>query len=324
MSVKRRRLLGVGRVLLGLAVGAFALSRPETRALLPRLLENAWVLLPAAAGAFLAGAVEAQRLCLLLRSQGFELGFGASYRLGLIGAFFNNFVPGGTGGDLVKMLYLATDHRGRGVEVASWVMLDRLCALFAMLLLTLGFAAAAPESWEHGVVRVLLLVAGAALLVLGAILFGGAAGILTRLPGYAFLVQRGSLGERLQRLVEALASSRGARPVLVRAVGLALLAQAVPLALFVYLAQSLGAEASLPTLVAFALLGLLANALPLTPGGLGIGEEAFRRLFLLVGFGGGATLILSWRAALLPASLVGGLLYLLGRRGTGEAHSRSM
>jgi uncharacterized membrane protein YbhN (UPF0104 family) len=57
---------------------------------------------------------------------------------------------------------------------------------------------------------------------------------------------------------------------------------------------------------------MLANAIPLTPGGLGVGEVAFDRLFVMAGFAGGSLLILTWRLAMLPVCLVGALLYVLG------------
>ena len=61
-----------------------------------------------------------------------------------------------------------------------------------------------------------------------------------------------------------------------------------------------------------ALLGMLANSLPITPGGLGIGEAAFEGIFLLGGYAGGAQLILAWRIGMLPLCLLGSLLYMFG------------
>jgi len=59
-------------------------------------------------------------------------------------------------------------------------------------------------------------------------------------------------------------------------------------------------------------LGMLANALPLTPAGLGVGETAFDRLFALVGVTGGATLPLAWRVGSLPLGLLGCVFYAVG------------
>jgi uncharacterized membrane protein YbhN (UPF0104 family) len=45
-----------------------------------------------------------------------------------VGFFFNNFIPSGFGGDVVKVLSLRQEH-GRGVEALSSVIMDRLIGL---------------------------------------------------------------------------------------------------------------------------------------------------------------------------------------------------
>jgi len=59
-------------------------------------------------------------------------------------------------------------------------------------------------------------------------------------------------------------------------------------------------------------LGTVANSLPLTPGGLGVGEAAFNKVFALAGLSLGAeTLVCSriWKAI---AAIPGLLIYLRG------------
>jgi len=63
-------------------------------------------------------------------------------------------------------------------------------------------------------------------------------------------------------------------------------------------------------------LGDLANNLPLTPGGLGVGESAYNALFRAVGLEGGAEALLCWRIWRAAVGLIGLLLYL---RGPGRA-----
>jgi uncharacterized membrane protein YbhN (UPF0104 family) len=60
----------------------------------------------------------------------------------------------------------------------------------------------------------------------------------------------------------------------------------------------------------------LANNLPLTPGGLGVGESAYNALFHAVGLEGGAEALLSWRIWRAAVGLIGLALYL---RGPGRA-----
>jgi uncharacterized membrane protein YbhN (UPF0104 family) len=61
-------------------------------------------------------------------------------------------------------------------------------------------------------------------------------------------------------------------------------------------------------------LGLLANTLPVTPGGLGVGEVAFSRLFYLAGFAGGVEALLGWRLLTALTALAGWILHLQGRQ----------
>ena len=60
-------------------------------------------------------------------------------------------------------------------------------------------------------------------------------------------------------------------------------------------------------------LGFLVNTIPLSPGGLGVGEAAFNALFSLVGLNGGADTLLGWRLLTIVLSLPGLPVYLQGR-----------
>ena len=61
-------------------------------------------------------------------------------------------------------------------------------------------------------------------------------------------------------------------------------------------------------------LGLVANSLPVTPGGLGVGEAAFNRLFLIAGITGGADLLIGWRLLTIVLGIIGLTFYLQGRK----------
>jgi len=64
--------------------------------------------------------------------------------------------------------------------------------------------------------------------------------------------------------------------------------------MFRYVGAIIIPQATGLTTPVLALFGMLANALPVTPGGLGVGEAAFDRLFNLAGFTGGASMLLGW------------------------------
>ncbi|MCI4627184.1 MAG: flippase-like domain-containing protein [Candidatus Magnetoovum sp. WYHC-5] len=58
------------------------------------------------------------------------------FALNMIGAFFNNLLPGATGGDAVKLYYIYK-HTGKGVLSAASVFMDRYIGLFSLI--TIGF-----------------------------------------------------------------------------------------------------------------------------------------------------------------------------------------
>jgi uncharacterized membrane protein YbhN (UPF0104 family) len=72
-----------------------------------------------------------------------------------------------------------------------------------------------------------------------------------------------------------------------------------------------GVDWSMVLLIPF---GFLANALPVTPGGLGVGEAAFDTLFHLAGFTGGAVALLGWRVMMMLIGLPGLLYYLFAKK----------
>ena len=52
-------------------------------------------------------------------------------RLGMIGIFWNTFLPGAVGGDIIKATFLAREQSRRTVAVAT-VIMDRALALWAL------------------------------------------------------------------------------------------------------------------------------------------------------------------------------------------------
>jgi len=55
-----------------------------------------------------------------------------AFRLGFIGFFFNSFMPGSVGGDVIKAAVLAREQDRRAVAVAT-VLMDRVIALWALI-----------------------------------------------------------------------------------------------------------------------------------------------------------------------------------------------
>src|SRR5690606_19748337 len=74
------------------------------------------------------------RWTLLLRAAGVETGVWRAVSLTFIGLFFNTVMPGLTGGDLVKAVYIARDHRKKKTEAILTVLLDRVLGIAGLAL----------------------------------------------------------------------------------------------------------------------------------------------------------------------------------------------
>jgi len=67
-----------------------------------------------------------------------------------------------------------------------------------------------------------------------------------------------------------------------------------------------------PSICVMVPIGVILNSLPITPGGLGVGETAFNVLFHIAGLHGGAEALLCWRIWTAMVGLVGLIPYLRG------------
>jgi hypothetical protein len=130
----KKTLITAFQVLFTITVLYFVFRDPVKRAEMAQLLgrANPWWLL---AGFVVSGLVEViagVRWHLLLRVQGIDFGAWRLIALLLIGVFFNFFIPGGTGGDVVKIYYLLKETPGRRAPALLSVFVDRLIGLLAL------------------------------------------------------------------------------------------------------------------------------------------------------------------------------------------------
>jgi uncharacterized protein (TIRG00374 family) len=137
---------------------------------------------------------------LLLESLGIRLSFFRSLVLNLVGAFYNAFMPGTTGGDLIKAYYAArqTDLRTRAVLS---VLIDRVIGLMALIVV--GGAMAAYQWHIPDCRRVALLSA----LITGGLLTGLVVFYSRRLrrwTGLDFILRRLPMQRQVQKAVVAM------------------------------------------------------------------------------------------------------------------------
>ena len=259
----------------------------------------------------------ALRLSWLFRARGLFLPVSNSLELTLVSSFFATFLPGAAGGDLAKLYYAAKENKGRRAEIITVAIFDRAIGLFSLLLLPLFFAPLFPQLIRSVTVLRVLVVTSAVLalcMLAGYLVCVLSPAFVNRLVRWLFRFLPG--GELAERTAATIAGYRQNPGAVMGAFGLSLLANlsligATALAILALHPSSLSMKICLVIP-----LGDVANNLPLTPGGLGVGESAYNALFKVAGLEGGADALLCWRIWRAALGLIGLVLYL---RGPGRA-----
>jgi len=97
---------------------------------------SVWVLGVVVAAFLVSQTILAFRWWLFMRSSNIQIPLWSAIKLTFLGLYFNNFLPGSIGGDLVRAWYVAKHTHRRMAAVIS-VFVDRLLALLATILMAL-------------------------------------------------------------------------------------------------------------------------------------------------------------------------------------------
>lgn len=263
------------------------------------------------------------RWLFLLRGQGFDTTLKRTLPLSLMGLFFNYAMPGSVGGDIIKGYYLAQDHPEQKLAAGVSVFMDRLIGFFVMVfsgsLAILMFR----DRLDHD--PRLVAIGTGTLLVTFAFICVLAFSLSRRLQAPLRWMSKWIArvpGHRiLEDIYRAMHSYRYRTKELWLALALSVLNQ-VLLIFFFFIAADLLGEGHIPLSVFWFCIpiGLVAQAVPVTPAGVGVGQAVFYFLFeaalgqpTQVGTVG-ITLIQIFQLML---GLVGALFYL--RRGKGPS-----
>jgi uncharacterized protein (TIRG00374 family) len=255
---------------------------------------------------FIGACVEAQRIRMLLEAAVTSIPFSFGYRMVAIATLFNMAIPGGTGGDVLKLVLLSRRLPGKRAEFTAVLLLDRIIGLTSILLVALTTASVALMTGEAPP-RLVAIVITPSLLLLAAVVAavamasGPSRVLILRLVPERWKRLRGLL----DRAYQTAFVMRRQPAVLFQALLISIVGQCIMAASLALASQWLLPGISPLMAAAVAFVGLIVNAIPITPGGIGVGEAAFDALFKLVGFSGGARLLICWRLGQLPFALLG-------------------
>lgn len=312
----KKTLIALSQIIVTIAILFWVFHDPHKReqmATALRLADYRWMF--AALIAYVIVEIAAAlRWQILLKVQGVNLSFFRISALFLIGMFYNQFLPGGTGGDIVKS-YLLLKETDRKAGALLAVIFDRLIGLVALVTITctltsLRFHWLAQTPQTRGLLWFLLFALGGSLLALFT----------------SFVISGFNLGSRLpekfpgrDKIIEvSIAYQLYARHwrTTLAAFAASLVAHLATFATFLFVAYALRANVGFVDFFAVMPIERTISALPISFGGAGWREVVLQiMLTSLCGVPAGvANLIGSLGfVVILICSAPGGLVYLFYR-----------
>lgn len=266
------------KVLFGVGIVAWMASSGKLNlAQVARSLSQWPVILAIAGLAYSQVAITVWRWRLLLEAQEIWLPYRRAWGLTMIGMLFNVVIPGAVGGDLVKGYYITRAASGRKSHAATTILMDRVVGLIGLLFVgavmvvaNIGETMRSAATRSLGIMTVGGMVGG--LVVLYAAVFAG-----ERLSAWHFLPGV------LRNVCNALHEYRRKWRVIPIALALSVVNQGLSCGMY-YLALRAGGIADMPMGQFFLVvpLGMVTSAIPISPGGVGVGQAAFFALFQIV------------------------------------------
>ena len=234
-----------------------------------------------------------------------------------IGQFFTMFLPGPTGDDLTRMLYISRLAKARTGEACTTVVIDRFIGLASILLLAVvcipaqwPLLASSRKTWW---LAVGILSAGAGVCVFGVVFF------LAGHPTHRWFERRlrampaHNLRDEAARIWGLLCDNKQA---VAQVIGAAVGTQLLLCVVFYLAGTAVGIHLPLLTWMGFVPIVLAANAVPITVAGIGVREYLLVLFLGVLGHVDGehalATSLIVF-AIILAVCLLGGVVYIFYR-----------
>lgn len=319
--MNRKTLLTLLQVAVTIGLLWWVFHDPAKRAQMAEALREAdWRWLYAGLAVFFGCTVlSTVRWNILLRVQGIGMTWLRTWQLFMIGMFFNLFMLGSTGGDVVKMfLTMREAPDNRGAALLS-VFMDRVIGMMALILISLAFLYFRYDVLNHSaasatLLNLLLVLLGASVVVTVAMFAGSALGWVHHLPAWTPL--RG-------RIVELAAACH----MYAKGWRLTVWAFLVSFPLFAmffvtFYCAARAFNANLGLVDIFSVMPIIAviTAIPISVSGIGLRESLFVSLLAPFGISAAVATLISVGGFLINTvgSLGGGIVFLLYRSSTHE------
>ncbi len=249
---------------------------------------------------------------LLLHAQRLVVKIGSLIEYMMVGMFFNNFMLGATGGDFIKAYYVAKETHHKKTEAMTTVFIDRIVGMFALIciaLVALLFHLGDPKMRK---VTVSILICFGVFSTF-ALLFVNK-NLIKKIPFFEHLSRHIPFRETLARVYDAFYVYHDHKKAIAMAFGYSVFLQFVVVLIVYGLGRALNIQGVglIHYLLLVPVISTLA-ALPISFGGLGVGEGAYVYFFNLVTEQSAKYLALALTMRFLTVlwGLVGGVFLLL-------------
>lgn len=234
-----------------------------------------------------------------------------------IGQFFSSVLPGSVSGDLVKMLYvknLNSDFSNQFVFAS--ILIDRLMGLSGLILLvginSILFSAHILDNSPALKPILMINYALSGLVIFALILFYFCHDSIRKI----FKKFESTFLPRIwEKIIQLWDDLTGIKKKLVKALLLSILVQFMAVLIFWCLIYPfVDGRMDFREALAFIPIGLMTLALPIAPGGLGVGHAIFQKLFQFSHINNGASLFNLYFFMTLSVSVLGSIPYLLNKK----------
>ena len=308
----RRILIQVVKITVSAGLIAFLFYKLSPANLLSHLEHlKPWQLVASTAIFFISVVMGAYQWHLLLKAGGIALPFAKTFKVYFVGLFFNNFLPAGVGGDVMK-IYDVSRVGNDPYQVFAVTMLDRVIGIAGLCVLALAASfILLAGAGLHNLRLYIVIFAGCVAPVLALILNRRLSRGVRSLFGRITL---GGLGGRFEVVFRHLGEYRRLRLLLAKLTVLAMGVQFLRVVTHILVAQSLGiAVTPLSFLQFFVFVPLLSliMILPISINGLGVREGAGILLFTQIGFSKEQALLMELitYAIMVVVSVFGGFFF---------------
>jgi len=257
----------------------------------------------------------------LLIWQGIPVSFGIVAKINCTGIFFNSFMPGALGGDLVKAFYIAKENKDYRTKAVMTIIIDRILGFETLMIVALAALfinydtiSSNPQLKALSIVICVYIIVS---IIAAAAVFSRRIKHFFILIGLRDLIYKLPIKERLLKIYSAFHTYADQKTRLLKAMAITIPLDIVSIYAFFIIGREMGESlVSMASYFTAVPAGLVVTSLPIAPAGIGVGQGAFYNLFEWFGASSGAigaTIITIYQFIMIAVNMCFVVFYLQDR-----------